>query len=131
MGGLTEVFPPVTSTILSTGFSKLLSKLLSLKLNRVLVADAGLITAGDMFFRKSRYADGGVMGVFKASSLFINPGEAAMGLNISEGKVPDPGVCREDDAVLAALLSNPAAIIVAVAVAEAIVAVPACCRFRE
>lgn len=43
-----------------------------------------------------------------------------MGLSISDGKVPDPGVWR-DDAVLA-LLSKPAAIMVAVEVAEAIVA---------
>lgn len=121
VGGLID-FAPETSTILSTGLSKLLSKLLSLKLNRVLVADAGLITAGDMFLRKSRYADGGVMGVLRASSRFIKLGEAAMGLSISDGKVPDPGVCREEEAVLA-LLSKPAAIIVAVAVAEAIVAV--------
>lgn len=66
------------------------------------------------------------MGVFKESSFFKKPGEAAMGLHISEGKVPDPGVCN-DDAVLA-LLSNPAAAaIVAVAVAEVIVE---CCRLR-
>jgi len=79
-----------------------------------------------MFFKKSRYADGGVMGVLRASSRFMKLGEAAMGLNISEGKVPDPGVCNEDAEL--ARLSNPAAIIVAVAVAEAIVA---CCRFRK
>ena len=60
------------------------------------------------------------MGVFKASSLFMKLGEAAMGLTSSEGKVPDPGVWR-DDAVLARL-SKPAAAMVAVAVAEAIVA---------
>lgn len=125
VGGLFDGLDPGTST-LSRGFSKLLSKLLSLKLNRVLVAEAGLITAGDMFLRKSRYADGGVIGVLRASSLFMKPGEAAMGLNISDGKVPDPGVCRDD--ALLALLSNPAAIIVAVAVAEAIVA---CRRLQE
>lgn len=120
VGGLVDGFAPVTSTRLSRDLSKLLSKPLSLKLNRVLVAEAGLITAGDMFLRKSRYADGGVMGVLRESSLFMKPGEGAMGLNISEGKVPDPGVCRDDAAL--ALLSNPAAIIVAVAVAEAMIA---------
>lgn len=107
------------STTFSRGLSKLLSELLSLKLKRALVAEAGLITAGDMFLRKSRYADGGVIGVFRASSLFMKPGEAAMGLSISDGNVPEPGVCRYD--VVLALLSKPAAIIVAVAVAEAMI----------
>lgn len=59
------------------------------------------------------------MGVFRSPSLvFIRPGEDAMGLRSSDGKVPDPGVCKED-AVLTHL-SKPAAAIVAV-VAEAIV----------
>lgn len=62
-----------------------------------------------------------MIGVFKASSLFMIPGEAAMGLSISEGKVPDPGVCREDAALC--LLSKPAAAIVAVAVADAMVGI--------
>lgn len=60
------------------------------------------------------------MGVLKASSLFMNPGEAVIGLSSSEGNVPEAGVCK-DDAVLG-LLSKPAAAMVAVAVAEAIVA---------
>ena len=74
--------------------SKLLSKLLSLKLNRALVlVGAGLIMAGVMFFRKSRYADGGVMGVLRSfSRCFMKPGEPASGLRSSEGKVPEPGV---------------------------------------
>jgi hypothetical protein len=67
-----------------------------------------------------------VIGVLRASSLFINPGEAAMGLSISEGKVPDPGVCKDEAAL--DLLSKPAAAIVAVAVAEAMFA---CCRLQE
>ena len=53
-----------------------------------------------------------------SSSLLRRLGELAIGLSISDGKVPDPGVCNED-AVLA-LLSKPAAAMVAVAVAEAI-----------
>ena len=44
-----------------------------------------------------------------------------MGLSISDGKPPDPGVWRDE--ALLALLSNPAAaVMVAVAVAEAIIA---------
>ena len=35
------------------------------KVNRVLVADMGLMSVGESFERKSRYAAGGVMGVFK------------------------------------------------------------------
>ena len=86
---------------------------------------AGLSIAGGMFLRKSRYADGGVIGVFK-SSFLRQLGDPAMGLSISDGNVPEPGVCNED-AVLARLL-NPAAAMVAVAVAEAIVA---CRRLRK
>lgn len=42
------------------------------KTNLVLVpVDIGLIKAGDRVFRKSRYAVGGVMGVFKLSSRLI------------------------------------------------------------
>lgn len=65
------------------------------------------------------------MGVLRSVSLcFRKPGETAMGLQSSEGKVPDAGVCN-DDAVLARL-SKPAAAKVAVAVAE--VAMLACRR---
>jgi hypothetical protein len=42
-----------------------------------------------------------------------------MGLSSSDGNVPEPGVCSEED--VDARLSNPAAAIVAVAVAEAMV----------
>lgn len=69
------------------------------------------------------------MGVFSASSLLPKLGEAAMGLSSSEGKVPDPGVWRDDEAVLA-LLSKPAAAMVAVAVAVAEAMVAACSRRR-
>lgn len=62
------------------------------------------------------------MGVFKASSLLLKLGEGAMGLNSSEGKVPDPGVCSVEVEAVLALLSKPAAAMVAVAVAEAMVA---------
>ena len=87
----------------SVGFSKDFSP----KLKRELVLlGAGLIIAGDILLRKSRYADGGVMGVLR-SSFLRNPGDAAIGLSISDGKVPEPGVCNED-AVLARL-SKPAA----------------------
>lgn len=66
-----------------------------------------------------------MIGVFKSASLcFRKPGETAIGLQSSEGKVPDPGVCK-DDAVLARL-SKPAAAMVAVAVAD--VAILLCCR---
>ena len=45
-----------------------------------------------------------------------------MGLNNSEGNVPEPGVCNDEDAVLA-LLSKPAAAAkLAVAAADAMVA---------
>lgn len=68
------------------------SMCLSLKLKRLLVADGeGLSIADGMFFKKSRYADGGVIGVLR-SSLRRRPGEGAMGLRVSEGNVPEPGV---------------------------------------
>ena len=103
-----------------------LSKDLSPKLKRVLVLlGAGLSMAGDILLRKSRYADGGVIGVLR-SSFRRKPGEADIGLNMADGKVPEPGVVNED-AVLARL-SKPAAAMVAVAVAEAIVV---CRRLRE
>lgn len=44
-----------------------------------------------------------------------------MGLRNSDGKVPDPGVAREEAASELGRLSKPAAAIVAVAVAEAMV----------
>lgn len=56
-------------------------------------------------------------------------GEGAIGLSISEGNVPDPGVCRDEEESLA-FLSNPAAAMVAVAVAEAM-SVDDCRRLRE
>lgn len=101
------------------------SEVLSPKLKRLLELDgAGLIIAGDILLRKSRYAEGGVIGV-RSSSLLRKPGDAVIGLIISDGNVPEPGVCNED-AVLARL-SKPAAAMVAVAVAEAIAA---CRRLR-
>lgn len=119
-GGLMDGF----SEPESTGLSKDLD---SPKLKRVLVLlGAGLIIAGDILLRKSRYAEGGVMGVL-SSSLRRKPGEGAIGLSISEGKVPEPGVWRED-AVLERL-SKPAAYMVAVAVADAMVVV--CRRLRK
>lgn len=57
------------------------------------------------------------MGVFK-SSFLKRPGEGAMGLRVSEGKVPEPGVCS-CDAERLGRLSKPAAAMVAVEVAEA------------
>ena len=90
----------------------------SLKLKRLLVAEGdGLSMAEGIFLRNSRYADGGVMGVFR-SSFLKRPGEGAIGLNVSDGNVPDPGVCSWD-ADLAGRLSKPAAAMVAVEVAEA------------
>jgi hypothetical protein len=117
-GGLMDGFSDPESTGLSKDFSP--------KLKRVLVLlGAGLIIAGDILLRKSRYADGGVMGVL-SSSFRRKPGEGAIGLSISEGKVPEPGVWRED-AVLERL-SKPAAYMVAVAVADAMVV---CRRLRK
>ena len=59
-----------------------------------------------------------MIGVLR-SSFRNKPGEDAIGLNSSEGNVPEPGVWSED-AVLERL-SKPAAAMVAVAVAEAMV----------
>lgn len=59
-----------------------------------------------------------MIGVLR-SSLRRKPGEEAIGLSSSDGNVPEPGVCSEED--VDARLSNPAAAIVAVAVAEAMV----------
>lgn len=82
---------------------------------------AGLIKAGDMVLRKSRYAEGGVIGVLRASSFFEKHGEATMGLRSSEGNVPEPGVCKEEAVLELERLSKPAAAMVAVAVADAMV----------
>ena len=57
-------------------------------------------------------------------------GDGAIGLSISEGNVPDPGVCKDEEAESLAFLSNPAAAMVAVAVAEAMSVVD-CRRLRE
>ena len=63
------------------------------------------------------------MGVFKSfSRCFTKLGEPASGLRSSEGKVPEPGVWREDEVL--GLLSSPAAALVAVAVADAMIG---CC----
>jgi hypothetical protein len=52
----------------------------------------GLATVGESFARKSRYAAGGVTGVFWASSRLIHVGVDTIGLRISEGYVADIGV---------------------------------------
>ena len=62
-----------------------------------------------------------MIGVFKASSFFKRPGDTTIGLRNSDGKVPDPGVAREEAASELGRLSKPAAAIVAVAVAEAMI----------
>lgn len=69
-----------------------------------------------------------MIGVCRASSFRTNAaGVLTMGLNSSEGNVPDPGVGRE--AVLAVdFFSKPAAAIVADEVAVAMVG---CRRLRE
>ena len=68
-----------------------------------------------------------MIGVLSSLSFcFMKPGEPVKGLRISDGKVPEPGVCKEDEEL--DRLSNPAAAMVAVAVAEAIVA---CRRLRK
>lgn len=60
-----------------------------------------------------------MIGVFKVSSFFKRPGDDTIGLRNSDGKVPDPGVAREEAASELGRLSKPAAAIVAVAVADA------------
>lgn len=82
---------------------------------------------GVIFFKKSRYADGGVMGVFKSSCL-KQPGDLARGLMSSDGKDPEPGVCSEEAEL--ALLSKPAAVAM-LADAIAMMAACRCCRERE
>lgn len=57
------------------------------------------------------------MGVLKASSRLMKLGEAAMGLNISDGNAPEPGVCRDE--LELDLLSKPAAAEEAERMAEA------------
>lgn len=74
------------------------------------------------------------MGVLRPSSRFRKLGEGTIGLRISDGKVPEPGVCREEAGWMAGLaevdfLSKPAAAMVAVTVADAMVASRR--RFRE
>lgn len=66
------------------------------------------------------------MGVLR-SSLLNKPGEAAIGLSISDGKVPEAGVCSDDAAVFD-FLSSPAAARVAFTVAEFI---PVCRRLDK
>jgi hypothetical protein len=61
-----------------------------------------------------------VIGVFKASSCRRRLGEATIGLLNSDGNVPDAGVCKEEAALELERLLKPAAAMVAVAVAEAI-----------
>lgn len=112
-------------TGLSVLISETLLEALSGNLKWLLVpVGSGLIKAGGILLRKSRYADGGVMGVFRASSFLRRPGEATMGLRSSDGKVPEPGVCNEEAVLEPDLLSNPAAAMVAVAVAEAMIRCP-------
>lgn len=67
------------------------------------------------------------MGVL-SSSFLRRPGEGAIGLSSSDGKVPEPGVCSEDAVLVLARLSKPAAAMVAVAVADAMAKV-VCRRF--
>ena len=63
------------------------------------------------------------MGVLRSFSFCLRkPGEPAKGLRISDGNPPDAGVCKQDAAL--GRLSKPAAAMVAVAVAEAMVGVP-------
>ena len=62
-----------------------------------------------------------MIGVFKASSFFKRPGDATIGLLNSDGNVPDAGVCKEEAALELERLLKPAAAMVAVAVAEAMV----------
>lgn len=80
-------------TGLSAPISEILLEALSGNLKWLLVpVGNGLIKAGGMFLRKSRYADGGVIGVFRASSFLRRLGEATRGLLSSDGNVPEPGV---------------------------------------
>lgn len=72
---------------------------LSGKVNRWLVpvADIGLISVGESLERKSRYAAGGVIGVFRpVSSFLMYVGVPGRGLRISDGKPADTGVLSSD-----------------------------------
>ena len=60
-----------------------------------------------------------MIGVLR-SSFLIQLGEPANGLRVSDGNVPEPGVCNEDAPL--DLLSKPAAAIVAMAVVDAMIA---------
>lgn len=62
-----------------------------------------------------------MIGVFKASSCRRRLGEATIGLFSSDGNVPEAGVCKEEAAFELERLLKPAAAMVAVAVAEAMV----------
>jgi hypothetical protein len=73
-------------------------------------AEAGGLRAGD-FFKKSRYAAGGVSGVLSDSKGASTVGEDTIGLAISEGNVPDFGVSRvgkagRTDVVVAMIADN-------------------------
>lgn len=69
-----------------------------------------------------------MIGVLKASSFLMNAEEGVMGVSSSEGNVPDPGVGTDDAVLVLALLSYPAAAIVADDVAVAMVG---CRHLRE
>ncbi len=70
------------------------------------------------------------MGVLRSFSFCLRkPGEPARGLRISDGNPPDAGVCKQDAAL--GRLSKPAAAMVAVAVAEAMVGLPSWMRRRD
>jgi len=62
-----------------------------------------------------------VIGVLRASSCRRRLGEATIGLLNSDGNVPVAGVCKEEAALELDRLLKPAAAMVAVAVAEAMV----------
>lgn len=64
------------------------------KVKRVPVG-RGVMRVGDSFERKSRYAAGGVIGVFWLSSCLMNVGVPTHGLRISDGNEAESGVFND------------------------------------
>ena len=55
----------------------------------------GVMSVGDSFDKKSKYAAGGVIGVFWLSSCLMYVGVPTHGLRISEGNPAERGVLRD------------------------------------
>lgn len=57
---------------------------------------SGVMSVGESFERKSRYAAGGVIGVFWLSSCLMYVGVPTHGLRISDGNEAESGVFNDD-----------------------------------